>query len=62
MEIKNKLTVIREEGEGDKGGKEGTGQGMWIKDSWAQTMEWGLTVGVERVGAGESKGKNVGQL
>ena len=43
-------------------GKEGEGasQRTQIEDSRAQTMGWGLTVGVGAGGAGESNGKNGG--
>ena len=35
--IKNKLIVTRGEGEGDNGGKPGTGcQGTYIKDTWTK--------------------------
>ena len=45
IEIKNKLTVTRGEGEGDKRGKRGKGhQGTCIKDTW-------------RVGGGDGLGK-----
>ena len=37
IEIQNKLTVIRGEGEGGKEGK-GSSQGTCIKDPWAKTM------------------------
>ena len=39
MEIKNKLTVIREKGEGDNEGKKGGGhQGICTKDPWTKTV------------------------
>ena len=56
MEIRNKLTVTRGEGQGDNGAKKGKGhQETWIKDPWTKTMG-GLNVGVGR--AGESNGGN----
>ena len=56
MEIKNKLTVTRGEGEGHNGGKKGKGQRTCIMDPWTKTKRgrieggrWGST------GSGEGK-------
>ena len=44
MEIKNKLTVSR--GDGNNGAKKGKGcQGTHIKDPWTKLTGQGLTVG-----------------
>ena len=46
IEIKNKRTVTREEGERDTGGKQGKGhQGTCIKDTWTKPQGEGLRVG-----------------
>ena len=55
MEIKNKLTVTK--GEGNNRGKKGKGhQGTCVKDPWTKTTEGeGLNV----VGEGETRGKGM---
>ena len=55
MEIKNKLSVTREEG--NNGRKKGKGhQGTCIKDPWTKTAggRVGLSMGVRVGGAGEN--------
>ena len=61
MEARNRLTVTRGESEGDNG-KEGFSQGTDIKDPWAWTTGWGLTVGVGVGQAGENNRRQLRQL
>ena len=63
MEIKNKLTMTREEVGWDNGGKKQKGcQGKCIKDSWARTMRGGLNVKVVWAGQGRAMGEKCGQV
>ena len=60
MEIKNKVTVTR--GEGEHRGKKGKGQvkDPWTKDPWTRSVGWGLSLGV-LVGQGrENNGRENG--
>ena len=64
MEIQNKPTVTRGEGERDNG-KEGGGssQGTCVKDPWTKTMGGGLRVeDGRRVGQGRVMREKWGQL
>ena len=45
IEIKNKLTVTRGDGEGIMGGKEKVHQGTCIKDTWTKPKGVGSRVG-----------------
>ena len=59
MEIKNKLTVTRGEGEGNKRGKrEGSSQGTCTKDAWIKTMVGRTDCGR---GGGQGRGEQWGK-
>ena len=66
METRNRLTLMRQEGEWGEGGKKGEGssQGTCMDDPWTWTTGQGLTVGTGGWvgGAGRAIGKKLGQL